>query len=96
MKFKGQGRVGEEERVAAVVFITRRSRRLHNAKHERERRAMVQVDLWVATVKGTGRKGGWKRRGGKRGPVEERETVFVSQVSRAVHGHGDRLARRPD
>lgn len=83
--------------MATVVFITRRSRRLHNAKHEREpskrsvetRRDVVHVDLWVATAKGTRRKGGWKR-GGGRGVQSRRETVFVSQVSRAVHGHGDR------
>lgn len=28
----------------------------------------------------------------QRGPAEERDCVFVSQVSRAVHGHGDRPA----
>lgn len=52
--------------MATIVFITRRSRRLNNAKHKREpsewsvetRRDVVQVDLWMATAKGTGRKGG--------------------------------------
>lgn len=60
-----------------------RSRSLHNAKYEREprersletRRDMVQVDLWVATVKGTE---GGRRKGSKEGPVEEEDRVCVA------------------
>lgn len=52
-------------------------------RHERAavgtRRDVVQVDLWVEM-------------GAEEGGKPRRETVFVSQVSRAVHGHGDRPA----
>lgn len=82
--------------MATVVFITRRSRGLHNAKHEREpgersvetRRDVVQVDLWVATAKGTGRKGGWKRGGGKGGSSRRRDRVCVAGQPRGSRSRG--------
>lgn len=88
--------------MATVVFITRRSRRLHNAKHEREpsersvetRRDVVHVDLWVATAKGTRRKGGWKRGGGRGGSSRgERPCLCRRSAARfTVTG----TERRPD
>lgn len=63
-----------------------RAERERSRGRRNERRDVVQVDLWVAM--GLGGKEGGKGPGGK----PRRETVFVSQVSRAVHGHGDRPA----
>lgn len=59
------------------------------------RRDVAQVDLWVAmwrTRAGEGWETGKRGQGnlGGRALVGGGETVFVSQVSRAVHGHGDR------
>jgi len=76
-------------------------RTMRNTKREPSERSaetrcdVVQVDLWVAMAKET--EGGKEGEGGrwKRGASRGRETVFVSQVSHTVHGHGDRLWR-PD